>query len=35
MGFAVDLHKNLVQMPRPVRVYIHPTDTLLADLDGK
>jgi len=32
---AINLYKNLVQMPLPVRVSMHPTDTLLADLGGE
>ena len=32
MCLTVDLHKNLVQMPLPIRIRSHPTDPVSADL---
>ncbi len=32
MGFAVDLHEDLVQMPLPVRMGSHRADPIPADL---
>jgi|GEM_PF-3456612 len=32
---AINLYKNLVQMPLPIRMGTHPTDKLLADLGGE
>ena len=35
MRFTVNLHKNLVQMPLPVRICAHLADPFLANLCGK
>jgi len=35
MRFTLDLHKNLVQMPLPVRICAHLADPFLANLCGK
>src|SRR5277367_6842345 len=32
---AVDLHKDLIQMPAPMRIAAHLQDPILADLGGK
>ena len=32
---SVDLHKNLIQMPAPLRIAAHMRDASLADLDGE
>ena len=33
MRVAVDLHENLIQMPLPVRMRSHPTDSVSSDLN--
>jgi hypothetical protein len=33
--FAVDLHENQLQMPRPVRIRAHPADPVSSDLSSK
>ena len=35
MGFAVDLHEDLVQMPLVVGVAAHPLDSGFADFRGE
>ena len=35
MRFTVDLHKNLVQMPLPVRMSTKLLNPFLSDLSGK
>jgi len=35
MPFAIDLHKNFVQMPLPVRICTHPVDPVSSDFRGK
>ena len=35
MPLAIDLHKNFVQMPPPVRICTHPADPVSPDLSSK